>query len=141
LVLGSSDNEEKTYMAASFHNDVTVGAVLQTLPNGRAIREIFPSQVRTAEFNKNAGYINFEGGWADATRGLAMMISKVVALGGIVLASKHVKKILRRNCRTTGVECSDGSFYDASLLVIATGSWTHSAFPELNLSSKCLATG
>jgi glycine/D-amino acid oxidase-like deaminating enzyme len=69
------------------------------------------------------------------------MISKVVALGGKVIVSKHVKKIMRRNRRTTGVECSDGSSYDASLLVVATGSWTHSAFPELNLGSRCLATG
>jgi sarcosine oxidase / L-pipecolate oxidase len=141
LVLGSSKDSEHTYTKDSFHNDVTVGATLQRLPDGRAIRGIFPPQVRTAAFDKNAGYINFDGGWANATQGLAMMTSKVVSLNGKVVASKNVTKIIRQNCRTTSVECSDGTLYDASLLVVATGSWTHSAFPELNVGSRCLATG
>lgn len=139
--MGSSENKEKTYAEDSYHNDIAVGAVLQKLPDGRAIRGIFPPQVRTAGFNKRAGYLNFEGGWANATQGLAIMTSNVVLLNGKVLASKNVTKIIRQNGRTTGVECSDGTLYDASLLVVATGSWTHSAFPELNLSSKCFATG
>ncbi|KAF8229018.1 FAD dependent oxidoreductase [Tricholoma matsutake] len=141
LVLGSSDNKEQTYTEDSFHNDVKVGAALQKLPDGRAIRGIFPPEVRAAGFNKNAGYINFDGGWANATQGLAMMTSKVMSLKGKVVASKNVIKIIRHNGRMTGVECSDHTFYDASLLVVATGSWTHSAFPELKVGSRCLATG
>ncbi|ESK93652.1 fructosyl amino acid oxidasesarcosine [Moniliophthora roreri MCA 2997] len=35
----------------------------------------------------------------------------------------------------------DGSVFEADLVVIATGSWTPSAFPDLGLGEKCLATG
>lgn len=69
------------------------------------------------------------------------MTSKVISLKGKVLPGKNVTKIIKQNGRTIGVECSDGVIYDASLLVIATGSWTHSAFPELDLRPRCLATG
>jgi len=141
LVLGSSENKEQSYTENSYHNDIAVGSALQKLPDGRAIRGMFPPQIRTAGFNKRAGYINFEGGWANATQALAIMTSNVVSLNGKVMVSKNVTNIIRQHGRTTGVECSDGTLYDASLLVLATGSWTHSAFPELNLSSRCFATG
>jgi sarcosine oxidase/L-pipecolate oxidase len=120
---------------------MAVGTALQKLSDSLAIRAIFPPQTWTAGFDNHSGYINFEGGWADATQGLAMMTSKVVSLNGRVLSNKNVTKIIQPNGRTTGVECSDGTFYETSLLVVATGSWTRSAFPELNISARCLATG
>ena len=70
-----------------------------------------------------------------------MLLSKVVALKGKVLPGKSVHKILRQNGKTTGVQCIDDSVFDARLVIIATGSWTASAFPELDLAHMCLATG
>ena len=141
MILGSSEKKEQSYAEDSYYNDIAVGSVLRALPDGHAIRGVFPPQIRTARFNERAGYINFEGGWANTTQALAIMTSNVVSLKGKVLVSKNVTSIIRQNGRATGVECSDGTLYDASLLVLATGSWTHSAFPELNLSSRCFATG
>lgn len=70
-----------------------------------------------------------------------MLISKVTALGAKIVPAKRVKHLLQQDGKTTGVECADGSTYDASLVVLAVGSWTPSSFPILDLGSRCLATG
>jgi sarcosine oxidase / L-pipecolate oxidase len=142
LVLGSSDTEEETsYVSESYRNDVALGAVLERLQNGDQIRSVFPPDIRTATFSDRRGYLNRDGGWANAGQGLSMLLSKVIALKGKVLPGKSVHKILRKNGKTTGVQCTDDSVFDAGLIIIATGSWTASTFPELDLAHMCLATG
>ncbi|GLB37751.1 putative FAD dependent oxidoreductase [Lyophyllum shimeji] len=140
VVLGFSGNE--SYADGAYENDKAFGANLKPLSGGDAIRAAFPPHVPTASFDEQSGYLNSDSGWANAGQGLALMISKVIALGAKVLTGKNVSDVVRDNGRTTGVRCQDGTVYDASLLVIATGSWTPSAFPELTPSYTAgLSTG
>lgn len=141
LVLGSSDAEETSYVSESYRNDVALGAVLERLQNDDQIRSVFPPDIRTATFSDRKGYLNRDGGWANAGQGLSMLLSTVIALKGKVLPGKSVRKILRQNGKTTGVQCTDDSVFDAGLVIIATGAWTASIFPELDLAHMCLATG
>jgi len=102
---------------------------------------VFPPNVRTATFSEHEGYFNRDGGWANAGQGLSLLLSEVIALKGKVLPGKGVHGILRQDGKTIGVQCTDGSVFDAGLVIIAAGSWTPSAFTELDLAHMCLATG
>ncbi|KAG5342594.1 hypothetical protein C0989_012099 [Termitomyces sp. Mn162] len=59
------------------------------------------------------------------------MIDTVVSLGCKVLPGKSVRRITRNTGgKTNGVECEDGTFYEAATVIIASGSWTPSTFPD-----------
>jgi len=142
MVLGFSGMN--AYADEAYKNDVTLGAEVSLLPDGDAIRAAFPLDVPTPSFDHDAGYFNCEGGWVNAGQALSLMISKIVDLGAKVIPGKMVRAIVRGKTDATmrRVECEDGSFYDASLVVIATGSWTPSSFPDLGSLHTCgLATG
>ncbi|KAH9485485.1 L-pipecolate oxidase [Psilocybe cubensis] len=141
VVLGDSGPGKETYADKSLQNDIAMGATVKVLKDSNAIRSLFPPQVNTGSFENCAGYLNSDGGWANAGQGLAIMIGKVRDLSGKVVPGKSVVKILREEDGLTGVECSDGTVVEASLVIIASGSWTPSLFPELGLESMCLATG
>ncbi|KAF5322107.1 hypothetical protein D9619_001973 [Psilocybe cf. subviscida] len=140
LVLGASGSGEQTYADDSYKNDVSCGAHVQLLDVEDAVRAVFPDTVVTGAF-KGPAFFNYDGGWANAGKGTARLIEHVRTLGAKVISSKGVKRLLRQNGRTTGIECTDGSIFNASLVILATGSWTPSAFPELDLGQICLATG
>ena len=142
MVLGFSGTN--AYADEAYKNDVALDAKVRVLPDGDAIRAEFPLDIPTALFDHDAGYLNCEGGWVNAGQGLSLMLSKVVDLGAKVLPGKRVRAVVRgeMDTATRRVECEDGSFYDASLVVIATGSWTSSSFPDLGSLHTCgLATG
>jgi len=141
LVLGLSDESNPTYTNKSYENDIAIGARLDVLKDGQAIRSIFPAGVSVATFNESSGYLNHDGGWANAAQGIRLMTASVVALGGKVIPEKSVVKLLRQAHRTSGVQFADGTTFDASLVVLAVGSWTASSFPDLTLGDKCVATG
>lgn len=128
-------------MDQSYTNDIALGAVVQRLDNVDAIRSLFPLQTHPASFSGRTGFLNRDGGWANAGQGLSILLSKVVALGGKILSGKAVKKLIRKEGRTVGVLCEDDDAFEAMTVILATGSWTPSAFPELNLGRACLATG
>lgn len=132
----------RAYLEESFRNDVALGGRLTELIGADDIRGAFPDAVRTASFKNRKGYVNHDNGWADAGQGLALMIQKVKALGGKFIAGKTVSGLLRDNGNNTvGVRCSNGTVYEAALVILALGSWTASALPELGLEKRCLATG
>ncbi|KAF8633404.1 hypothetical protein AX17_004575 [Amanita inopinata Kibby_2008] len=143
VVLGSSSAEEsgKAYADESYKNDVALGARVRQLNGGDAIRSVFPSRVHTAPFSHRMGYVNYDGGWADASQGLSMMIQKVKSLNGKFITGKTACGLVRRNGRTVGVKCTDGSAYEAAMVILAVGSWTASTFTQLSLEKRCLATG
>ena len=118
-----------------------MGATVEPLIDSNAIRAIFPFHTPTAPFAGCAGYLNRNGGWADAGQGMSVLLDEVKALNGKVLPGMNVSRILRKGGQTSGVQCSDGTVFDAALVVLAAGSWTPSAFPELDLGRICLATG
>jgi len=139
-VLGFSKNE--AYADDAFKNDVALGANLESLTGGEAIRATFPPRTPVASFEQQAGYLNHESGWANAGQGLALMISKVISLKGKIFSGKDVSRVIRENDRTTAVQCQDGVVYEASVVVIATGSWTPSAFPDATSNyTSGLSTG
>ncbi|KAF5380555.1 hypothetical protein D9615_004704 [Tricholomella constricta] len=130
VVLGLSNKQ--AYADDAYQNDVASGARIKPLANAAAIRAAFPSDVPTASFEEHAGYLNSDSGWANAGQGLATMISKVISLGGKVLSGKTASNVIRgAGGRVTGIQCHDGMIYEASVVVIATGSWTPSAFPDI----------
>ncbi|KAG6889924.1 hypothetical protein C0992_003519 [Termitomyces sp. T32_za158] len=130
LVLGFSENE--AYANQAYQNDLVLGATLTQVADTEAIRSTFPSKVPTATFDNISGYLNKEGGWADAGQGVTILIDKVISLGGKILPGKPVKRITRSNDgKANGVECEDGTSYEADTVIIATGSWTPSTFPDL----------
>jgi sarcosine oxidase/L-pipecolate oxidase len=94
-----------------------------------------------ASFDRSSGYLNYDGGWANATQGIRRMTASVTAQGGKVIPGKSVVKLLRQADRTSGVQFADGTRFDASVVVLAAGSWTASSFPDLDFGNKCIATG
>jgi sarcosine oxidase/L-pipecolate oxidase len=109
------------------------------MENEAAIRQAFPPGAHVASFSN--GYLNLDGGWAHASQGVSLMMEKVIALGGKVIAGKAAETLLRQDGKTTGVRCADGTVFHAQVVILAAGSWTASSFPELCLSEQCVATG
>ncbi|KAI0079301.1 FAD dependent oxidoreductase [Panus rudis PR-1116 ss-1] len=138
VVLGSG---QTSYTDSAYKNDVANGARIEPLNTEEAIRAVFPPNVKTGSFEGKSGYINRDGGWANASQGIKLMMDKVLALGGRIVPGKAVVDLMKRDGKTAGVRCADGSEIEADLVVIASGSWTASNFPGLDLGSKCLATG
>ncbi|KAF8070757.1 FAD dependent oxidoreductase [Lyophyllum atratum] len=128
VVLGLSENE--AYADKAYENDTALGAKIRPLADAEALYAAFPPQVPVGSFDQQSGYLNSDSGWANAGQGLAIMISKVISLKGKVLPGKNICDVVRDNGRTCGVRCEDGTIYEASVVVIATGSWTPSAFPN-----------
>lgn len=139
FVINATGNE--AYTDDAYHNDVADGARIRDLKTADEIRGIFPPDTVTAPFDGYEGYLNLEGGWAFSSQSISILLSKVSKLGGRVLSGKPVVGSIERSGKTIGVQCADGSAYDADLVVIASGSWTPSTFPRLQLYDKCLATG
>ena len=147
------------FSGSTFTNDVAHGARVKKVLGASAspkeiaktsknelisLQELFPGEIPLGRRMASAcGFFNFDGGWAYAEGGVARATELVRAKGGKVLARKEVVRLLKSDNgkRTKGVRCKDGSVYEADMVVIATGSWTASAFPELRLGDKCLATG
>lgn len=140
LVLGSKD---APYGAKAYENDIAAGARVTKLETGETISSVLPPGIKTGSLDNVAGYLNQDGGWAYASQGISLMTTRVEEMGGKLLTGKAAHKLLRRegDGRTLGVECKDGTKFEADLTVLATGSWTASSFTELDLGNRCLATG
>ena len=129
------------YADKSYENDIAIGSKLSVLKDQQAICSVFPQGVKVASFEKSFGYLNYDGGWANAAEGVRLMTAGVIAQGGKVIPGKSVVKLLRRKGTTSGVQFADGTTFDAALVILAAGSWTASSFPNLNFGNKCVATG
>jgi len=155
-------------MQNSYENDVAEGSRVLVLPDADSIRSAFPKPLQPltttatpapeadaappsprdalGTFTTRTGYMNYDGGWAEAARAVKILIDVVVSRGAKVEGGKEVVTLLK-NARadgsrcTHGVQCSDGSTYFADRVIVATGSWTASNFPGLALDRMCLATG
>ena len=145
LVLGASaTGGASSYADEAYENDRALGASIQEFADGAALRAAFPAPVPIAPFEGSTGYLNRDGGWANAGQGLALLIDEVQALGGAIIPGKNVRKIIRapESGQSTSVQCDDDTMFNAALIVLATGSWTPYAFrDQLDLERMCLATG
>ncbi|KAF9243140.1 FAD dependent oxidoreductase [Melanogaster broomeanus] len=132
-------------------NDKEVGAPVEDLVDAHSIKTKFlqflhpPASTATdllGSFTNYSGYFNAQGGWAEAARAVRTILKRVLDKGGKVLENKEVVGLVKgENGQTTGVRCKNGEQYHADRVVLAVGSWTASAFPGLEVDSKCLATG
>lgn len=152
-------------MQSSYENDVTAGSKVLALPDAESIRSAFPTSLQATTtaipagtqtdaargdvlgvFTTHKGSMNYDGGWVEAARAITIAIDIVVSRGAKVEGGKEVVTLLKGaradgSGYTHGVKCSDGSTYFADRVIIATGAWTASNFPELELDKMCLATG
>lgn len=87
------------------------------------------------------GYLNIDGGWVYSTGGVERAMQLVRELGGQIIPGKEVISLIKSGHMTKGVKCGDGNEFAADVVVLATGSWTASAFPELHLGERAHATG
>lgn len=133
----------RSYSRESYNNDLAIGADVTLLETPDTLRSAFPSSTPVASLDNKTGYLNKDGGWADAGKGLKRMIDRVTQMGVTILSGKEVREIIKdeNGFKTTGVRCSDGSQYGATLVISALGSWTPSTFSGLNYNGACLATG
>lgn len=143
LIMGERTAE---YIRGSYANDLALGVRVVNLEHEASWKSVFDSRVKLgAAFTRGYfAYLNQDAGWVYAEGGTRRALENVRALGGTVTAGKEVKALVRENGdtgRTTGVRCTDGSVYSAALVVLATGSWTPSTFPELIPQSQYIATG
>ncbi|TFK74011.1 FAD dependent oxidoreductase [Pluteus cervinus] len=160
---GQIPTSRTTYTDQSYANDLELGANLVRLESLEAIRgSAFPPGVRIGSshvrgsldnnvdggtVSVNSGYLNHDGGWANAGKGLNLLTNRVVDLGGKLFPGCNVVDLVigQRNeeeqPKIVGVKCADGAVFNAAVVIIATGSWTPSAFPGLELNKCCLATG
>lgn len=134
------------YTRASYANDLALGVRVVDLEGEGSRKSVFDSGVKlgTAFTRGSFAYLNQDAGWVHAEGGTRRALENVRALGGTITAGKQVKGFVRENGdtgRTTGVRCTDGSVYSATLVILATGSWTPSTFPVLISQSQCIATG
>ncbi|KAG0696982.1 hypothetical protein DFH29DRAFT_1024052 [Suillus ampliporus] len=143
-------NLGNAYTEQSINNDLKHGANVEHLSNAASIRAQFPLDLHdsgklgtfTSLDVASTGYINHDGGWAEAEHAVDLLMEHVKKCGVKVLPGKPVQELVKDECgQTKGVHCPDGSEYEASVVVLAVGSWTASAFPSLKMTGKCLATG
>ena len=151
VILGLSDQEtgdrdSDTYADNSYRNDVNLGCRVEILRTTEDICARFP-QIPSPRFYNSIGYHNLDSGWVNAAMGLSLLLKRVESMNGKILPSKNVVKlcpletISKYGGPTTEIHCSDSTVLNADLVIVATGSWTASAFPELTLGDICLATG
>jgi len=120
---------------------------MELLSGGPAVSNLFHPDVPLGPFKSSAnytGYINHDGGWANAGKGLDKLITHVKNMGGKFTLGVKIEKLVEDGTvsgKTIGVEAEGGNIYHGDVVVIATGSWTPSTFPQLELAGLCLATG
>ncbi|KAJ7782733.1 FAD dependent oxidoreductase [Mycena metata] len=142
LVLGSQDSTVD-YKDQAYLHDLAMNLRVEPLESQSALRTVFPPEALVGSFDHRAGYLNRDGGWANAAQGISILMSKITAMNGKIIAGKEVTELIQhgQSLKTTGVRCSDGTEFEADLVVLATGSWTSSAFPDLPMGNIFRATG
>jgi sarcosine oxidase/L-pipecolate oxidase len=142
VLLVGSKNSQSRYLEDAYQIDKNLGTRLEFLTDADAFRNVFPANIELGPLSDAVGYLNHDGGWVNASKGIRVIAARVLALGAKIHTGKAVEALLcREDGRTVGVRCVDGTEYRADVVILATGSWTASAFPELKLHNQCLATG
>lgn len=140
LVLGSPDSVVD-YKDKSYQNDLEMGLRIMPLDDRTAIQQVFPPEAHVGNFSHHTGYLNRDGGWANAGHGISLLITKITALNGKIIGGKNATELIRQGQKTIGLRCTDGTVFETDLVVLATGSWTGSSFPDLSMGNIFRATG
>ncbi|KAF7377841.1 DAO domain-containing protein [Mycena sanguinolenta] len=139
LVLGSGSVD---YAHKAYLHDRDIGLRVVPLDSQATFHQVFMLQAHLGTFENRTGYLNRDSGWANAGQGVKCIMDQVAALNGKIILGKDVVELIQHGQKTTGVRCVDGTVFDAlELVVLATGSWTGSAFPDLPIGNIFQATG
>ncbi|KAF8178597.1 FAD dependent oxidoreductase [Mycena galopus ATCC 62051] len=140
VILGSQGSVD--YAHKAYLHDLEMGLRVVPLDNQAALRQVFPPQAHLGSFWNRTGYLNRDSGWANAGQGVSILMDQITALNGKIIPGKNAIELIKQGQKTTGVRCSDGTLFEGlDLVVLATGSWTGSAFPDLSMGKIFHATG
>jgi sarcosine oxidase/L-pipecolate oxidase len=131
------------YTTAALANDKDLGADVTEIKDEASFKSYFPlPNDSVGSFSYDLGYVNRDGGWANATKAVTLLLNEVRGLGGDVHGGTEVSG-LRSDTggRVIGVELVSGDTLNGDIVVVATGAWTPSLFPDQGLQTKLLATG
>jgi len=133
-----------SYIDDAYRHDVALGSRVVHLPTRDAIAQHFPSNVEIG-CHDSAGYLNRDGGWANASLGISTLVEKVRGLGAEILPGREMVEIVFSpdGEKALGVRLKSGEVMTADVTVIATGAWTGSLVPDVDLgiAERLLATG
>ncbi|KAF8342678.1 FAD dependent oxidoreductase-domain-containing protein [Cantharellus anzutake] len=139
-VLGNLSPSSDGYAAKAYRNDIELGQHVITIENHSDFAPFFDG-VKLGEAFK-CGYVNLEGGWAFASKGLECARKTVEQLGGRVVGGKKVvqlvfddddpgtNEVVGGEGKCKGVKLEGGMVLDADVTIVATGAWTGSLFGE-----------
>lgn len=146
------------YSNAAQQNDIAAGCRVVLLSTVSDIKQVFPDvplgEIAAAKDSsgeaKNSAYLNKDGGWVASTVGMKALLRKVRAYEGkglTILTGRRVTGLeLDSEGRAVGVKVaadSNEEILRADVIVVATGAWTSSLFPDdsFGLSRLMKATG
>lgn len=145
----TGDEGQEAYVRESMHNvqDLAKAGLPMNLSKIQELKT--RDEIRVASklpgSSGDTGYANWNSGWADAGASVAFAIRKIQNhpnnRGRLVLKPGHQVARLQFSETTgqcTGVSCTNGTTFDADLIIFATGAWTPSL---INLQNRALATG
>lgn len=93
--------------------------------NAEAIKDIYPDvQAKLAE---SQGYVNKDGGWADAESSIRQLASQCTLMGVSFITGPRgkVTSLKYESGRVVGVNVSGGAPITANQVILATGAWTN----------------
>lgn len=129
-----------SYAELALQNDIDHGVRVKRLSGSADLLPHFPADIKLGPrmLSGFEGYLNLDGGWANAKQGVELAMAKVRELGARFEPNKRVCGLASDG---RGVTLEDGTETRARLIVIASGSWTPSAFPGLGVTQRIVATG
>ncbi|EJD39037.1 FAD dependent oxidoreductase [Auricularia subglabra TFB-10046 SS5] len=131
---------------APLENERAAGAPIRELRSGAEVADALPASVRpNPPPEGRAGYLNPQGGWANAEGAIKKLADLVTSRGAKLLTGQEVIGLSHDAFGgVSGVRVKGKSEpVEADYVIIASGSWTVSSFPdpELGLNSRMVATG
>ncbi|GAB1523452.1 hypothetical protein RhiTH_006600 [Rhizoctonia solani] len=158
LVCGGADGT--IYSKAAHENDLAAGCRVELLPKVTDVRRCFPAGVALGEIaaakDENSGlarnwaYFNKDGGWVAATVGMKALLRRARTYEGrglTILTGHRVTGLeIDQQGQAVGVKVTtngNAEIFSADVLVLATGAWSSSLFPDesFGLAKLMQATG
>ncbi|GAA5863522.1 hypothetical protein JCM3774_006511 [Rhodotorula dairenensis] len=145
VVVGTdAKHPQADYVTKSFDlNCRSEKATVGALEEGSGIKNLYPAQVETNDFQGAIAYRNHVGGWAASRDAVVGAIDLARSLGVKFVAAEAETLLFRssdpQHPDVRGILTTDGRYFEADLTILACGSWTPKLLPELK--DACLPTG
>ncbi|KAG8733045.1 hypothetical protein FRC11_009047 [Ceratobasidium sp. 423] len=158
MICGGADGT--AYSKAAHENDLAAGCRVELLPTASDIKRYFPVGVTlgeiaaarddSSELAQNWAYFNKDGGWVAATVAMQALLRRTRTYEGrglSILTGRRVTGLkLDQEGRAVGVNVVTNGKEEvlaADVIVLATGAWTSSLFPDesFGLAKLMQATG